>query len=434
MRRTGLLLRAGLVALAFGLALLAFAGGAGFTERALPPAGTAAGLGARLYFAAGLFVLGGLDLGLPTGPQPARALLWVATFLAPAITGGALVEGGLRLLRPDLWVRFRLRNHLVIIGAGRLGHLFMEALQRSAQTRSPVVVVDAEGDEDDARELRRRFGAHLIKADIRKPQTQQLLALGRARGVIVLTSDDLVNLEAAAAIQDAHPALPVLAHVADLELRRALDALRGAAHTFNAHRLAAQRVFERALRPHLAATAGKDVLVLVGFGRFGQTVFEELLARPELSSEIREVFLVDRNATDKARFFAPHAPQPCPLPFRCIDGDVADPATWERLRADILAGTTPTEAATPPFFVLGTDDDTLNLRVALALRRRLGEGPRIVVRVFHASSFTDAMAKRFSLDVLAVEALMRDAIEAQEAAWFPPRGASTLRAEAVAED
>ena len=428
------MLRAGLVALAFGLALLAFAGGAGFTERALPSGESAAGLGARRYFAAGLFVLGGLDLGLPTGPQPARGLLWVATFLAPAITGGALVEGGLRLLRPDLWVRFRLRHHFVLIGAGRLGHLFLEALlSRPGRARSPVVVVDAEGDEDLARELRRRFGAHLIRADIRKPQTQHLLALGRARGGVVLTSDDRVNLEAAAATQDAHPALPVLAHVADLELRRALDALRGAAHTFNAHRLAAQRVFERALRPHLAATAAKDVLVLVGFGRFGQTVFEELLANAGLSEEIREVFLVDRKASDNARFFAPHAPVPCPLPYRCIDGDVADPATWEELKCQILAGVPTGEEPVPPFFVLGTDDDTLNLRVALALRRRLGRGPRIVVRVFHASSFTDAMASRFGLDVLAVEGLMRDAIQAQEAEWFPEPRASGLRAEPVRE-
>lgn len=422
MRRTGLILRAGLVGSAFALAMFAFAGGAGFSERALPAAGTAAGWAARLYFAAGLFVLGGLDLGLPTGPQPARALLWVATFLAPAITGGALVEGGLRLLRPDLWVRFRLRNHFVLIGAGRLGHLFLEALApRAAHAKRPVVVVDADAGDDLAGELRRRFGAHLIRADIRKPPTQQLLALGRARGVVVLTNDDLVNLEAAAAIQDAHPGLPVLAHVADLELRRALDALRGAATTFNAHRLAAQRVFERALRPHLAATAQKDVLVLVGFGRFGQTVFEELLAKDALSAEIREVFLVDRNATDKARFFAPHAPVPCPLPFRCIDGDVADPATWERLRDAMGEGVPAGEESAPPFFVLGTDDDTLNLRVALGLRRRLGDAPRIVVRVFHASSFTDAMGARFALDVLAVEGLMRDAIQAQEDAWFPAR-------------
>ncbi|MEM1415909.1 MAG: NAD-binding protein, partial [Myxococcota bacterium] len=406
----------------FALALGAFALGAGFSERALDPLGTPAGIVERVYFVAGLFVLGGLDLGIPTGPNPARALLWVVYFLAPAITGGALVEGGLRLLRPDLWVRYRLRDHFVVIGAGRLGHLFLEALlvkEGVRQRECPVVVVDAEGNDDLAGELRRRFGAHFIRADIRKPATHQMLALGRARGVVVLTSDDLANLEAAAAMQDQHPGLPVLAHVADLELRRELDALRGTARTFNAHRLAAQRLFDVALRQHLASTEAKDVIVLAGFGRFGQTLYEELLSHGDLCSEIHEVVVVDRHATLRSRYFAPHVPLNCAVPHHCIDGDVADPETWERLRAYV-------GDAVPPFIVLGTDDDTLNLRVALGLRRREGPEPRIVARVFHASSFTDAVGRRFSLDVLAVEELMRDAIAEHEDDWFPARRPSML--------
>ena len=62
----------------------------------------------KVYYTLGLFVLGGLDLGVPQGgPRWAQALLWFAYFGAPAITTSALVEGVLRAIRPDA---FRLRR------------------------------------------------------------------------------------------------------------------------------------------------------------------------------------------------------------------------------------------------------------------------------------------------------------------------------------
>ena len=85
-RNLRLLGAAAVVALAVG----AFAAGVGTTGIADMGAESLAGW---LYFAGGLFVFGGLDLGTPVGgPQSARIALWIAYFLAPAITTTVIAE------------------------------------------------------------------------------------------------------------------------------------------------------------------------------------------------------------------------------------------------------------------------------------------------------------------------------------------------------
>ncbi|HJL26128.1 MAG TPA: NAD-binding protein, partial [Polyangiaceae bacterium LLY-WYZ-15_(1-7)] len=259
------------------------------------------------------------------------------------------------------------------------------------------------------------------------PATLLALALGRARGVVLLTGDDLVNLEAASAIRDAHPKLPVVAHVADLGLRRRLAELGEEDGTFNAHRLAARHLFETGLAERLRETAEKDVLVLVGFGRFGQTILEELRTHREIADELRAVVVVDRQAAKLLRFFTDEVGEAHP-PVRAVDGDVADPDTWRRV-SEALGGL---EATAPPFYVLGTDDDALNLRVAMALRREgeVGEGElvavrgahcHIVARVFAPSSFTRALGERFDFRVLPIAELLRAAVRERAGRWFRRR-------------
>ena len=72
------------VLLVFLLTLAAIAGGVGTTGvEGLQDQSILA----WIYYAGGLFVFGGLDLGAPTGgPAWGRAALWVAYFMAPAIT------------------------------------------------------------------------------------------------------------------------------------------------------------------------------------------------------------------------------------------------------------------------------------------------------------------------------------------------------------
>ena len=402
----GWIWRGGALALTLALGVAAFRTGVQVSERDL----SACGWLGHVYYAAGLFVLGGLDLGTPVGGPPwARSLLWVVYFLAPLITTSAVVEGVLRLARPNWTSWFRLRNHFVVVGAGRVGLLFLEALGRR---RRPFVLVDPKQPGALALELRKRFGTIWIDADIRKRGTLISLRLQHATGVALMTGDDLVNLEAAAKIHQQQPSLPVLAHVADLDLRRQLTALGGKAQTFNAHRLAARFLFDGWLESHLAATELKDTVVIAGFGRFGQTILEELQEH-HAATEIREVVVVDHHATRRLRDFR-HTLGDHPLKCMALDGDIADPRTWDAVHERLSAA-----PVSPPFFLVGTDDDTLNLRVAMALRRREAAESRIVVRCFQATAFTESLSANFRIDILAIDMLIRDAISNRVSQWFP---------------
>ncbi|MBZ0119290.1 MAG: hypothetical protein K8H88_20030, partial [Sandaracinaceae bacterium] len=112
MRRTRAwwILRGVLPVVALVLALIAFEAGVGLSQRT----GLAQeSFPTRVYYAVGLFVLGGLDLGLPAGGPPwARSILWVVYFLAPVITTGVVVEGALRLFRPRWLLRLGLDQHV----------------------------------------------------------------------------------------------------------------------------------------------------------------------------------------------------------------------------------------------------------------------------------------------------------------------------------
>jgi hypothetical protein len=139
------------VASAIAVALLAFAAfAAGVSTTGIPDLASES-IVAWAYYAAGLFVFGGLDLGAPTGGPPAfRTILWAAYFLAPTITTTAVIEAALRLQRPE-WARRRsLRGHLILVGAGRIGLAYLSAVRKVEPDR-PVLLVDRKGGVDGSR-------------------------------------------------------------------------------------------------------------------------------------------------------------------------------------------------------------------------------------------------------------------------------------------
>ena len=78
-----------MLVIVFACGLVAFLCGVGTTSR---PAVVDSGILTKAYYTLGLFVLGGMDLGMPTGgPTAARTLLWFAYFAAPTITASPII-------------------------------------------------------------------------------------------------------------------------------------------------------------------------------------------------------------------------------------------------------------------------------------------------------------------------------------------------------
>jgi hypothetical protein len=262
--------------LVFLMAVVGLSMGAGVSERDLYDAG----LAERAYYALGLFVLGGLDLGTPVGgPLVGRALLWGAYFLAPIITVSALVETAIRLIGP-LALRVRpLSGHVVIGGAGRLALLYVRRL-REHDRRRPIVLVDRNPRPPLIGELRDTYRALLLSGDITSDDVLGGLRLERAHRVLLLTGDDFANLDAAAKILRLAPgqAGRIVAHVSDLGFMRetAETSVGRSCEIFNGHEFAATHLVREHLIERFRNTPHRDLVVLAGFGRFGQTVLHQL--------------------------------------------------------------------------------------------------------------------------------------------------------------
>jgi voltage-gated potassium channel Kch len=409
-RRSGWFVRLGLVVAAFLMALVAFRAGVGVSDRiGLPDADFLT----HTYYALGLFVLGGLDLGLPHGgPVGARILLWVAYFMAPMITTSAVVEGALRLFQPQWILRRGLRDHVVLVGIGRLGMLFLEAL-RERYPDVKVLVVDQDGGRANVQHAKLRFGARFLLGDVRTASTLESMVLGRARTVVLLTDDDLVNLETAWRIAERSRSLRVIAHVADIGLRRTVarveDTLSERVHVFNGHHIAAQRLYAEHLEHHFDSTAAQDVVVLAGFGRFGQTILEYL--QRAARGEVQRAIVVDTAADRRVRLFRAQVPgfEKCDLVT--VQGDLDDPDTW----AKVDQATHGLEVE--PVFIVGTDDDQINLRTAIAIRS-LHPEVRIFMRCVYESAFTAQLARQMNFEVLAVESMLRQALIERAGEWL----------------
>ncbi len=400
------------VALVFGAALVAFAAGVDVSER---PGLPGARLPARLYYAVSLFVLGGVDIGTPVGgPNWARSLLWAAYFLAPAVTTSALVEGALRILQPQMLQRFQLRDHIVLVGMGRTGMLYLERL-RELEPHRRVVVLDLDPSQPQVQEAASRFGAIVLPGDITHRPTRAGLRLSRAAALVLLTGDDLANLASAWDVAREAPALPIAAHVADLSLKRSINQLETQArgvHVFNSHRIAARELWESHLQQHFAHTAARDVVVLAGFGRFGQTLLEYLCRHAV--GELQHVVVIDRSGPALVRQYEGQVGAPEGFRLDVLAGDIADPGVWPR-----VAGYLDPEAESP-VFVLGVDGDSVNLAAAMAVRGRYPHA-RLFVRCFHDSDFTATLADAHSFDVLGLERMLRDALGAlhERLIWGP---------------
>ncbi len=397
------------VMMVFACAFWAFSTGVDFTER---PGAATADLATRVYYVSGLFVLGGMDLGVPMGgTEVSRFAMWVAYFLAPAITTTAVAEGLIRMLQPKWLIQQRMRDHIVIVGVGRFGMLCLSALREA--TDAHVVVVD-KSENLNAQEAQSRLGAQFLRGDITRRATRRLLNLDRARGVVLMTDNDLVNLEVAWNILDNHPGAKVAVHVSDIAMRRSVGQLLAhregpAPIVFNAHRVAASHLYSGHLEAFFEATAGRDIVVIAGFGRFGQTILEYL--QREAGVEIGTVIVVDKEAGVRKQQFAEQVGFRTELDVHVRESDLADPRTWPNVM-DMLEGTGP-----PPVYVLCADSDNINLRAAMAIRRRDKEA-RIHVRIFHASHFTLELAREYDFQVLAVESLLLEALRDHQAEWF----------------
>ncbi len=383
----------------FASALFAFRMGADVSARAGIPN---AALIEQIYYSLGLFVLGGLDLGVPVGgPQWAQNTLWFSYFAAPAITTTALVEGVVRAVNPQMWTTRGLKGHTVVVGCGRLSILYMEALRRH-HPKHVIVVVEIKGEHPSLEHAREHLGVRVMVGDILHEETLDRIRMEKARRLMILTGNDFVNLDAASMIaqRSEHAAQRTVIHLSDTRMAHAMKSHRALTTVtkFNQHSIAATHLVKSRLMAHFIKTRPRDVVVLAGFGRFGQTLLREL--QHHASGRIDHLVIVDLNASKHARIFEEESPFDGSYRKELVNGDLRDPLVWESIVERVDQGDD------EPVFILGSGDDSTNIRTAIWLSERF---PRayVVARCFRHSVFAEHAAASCNFHLVTMSDLLQ---------------------------
>ncbi len=271
----------------------------------------------------------------------------------------------IRVISPERWELSRLRNHIVIVGAGELTTSFLRVL-REKDSKQPIVIVDNAIDPIRQDELRQTFGAKVLVSDVTHDFVLSRLRLHRARRVLLLGSDNFQAYEAATKILARRPQLAgrVVMHVPSLRFLRAMSDTRIAQQcvVFNSYHLAAKGLVQGHLLAHFESTNERDSVVIAGFGLFGQTILEEL--QRLAPGEFERVAIIDLDAHRRIQVVQEQNAIGTGYDLDVFQGDVSHPEVWRQLTTSIdLNQFTPT-------VLMSTGANEHNLRTALWIRQR----------------------------------------------------------------
>lgn len=369
-----------------------------------------AGFLVKLYYSLGLFVFGGLEIGFPVdGPRLGRVLLWLAYFGAPLLTASAVIEALMRVMTRDRWHLRRLSGHVVVVGAGSLTLTYLRVLRRHRPDVQVVVLVESI-ETTQRQELEEGYGVKVVVGDPTHEFMLRLLRLRRASRVVLLPEDNFLAFEAASKILRLYPRLEsrIVLHSHNLRFLRTMEqtAVGRRCICFNCYHLAAAGLVRDYLLEHFQQTGAKDVVVLAGFGRFGQTILEEL--QEHAAGEFSTVGLIDLDA--ERRILVVQEQGYLSETYRrvVVQGNVGHPEVWRKLAESVDLD------RSQPTVILGTGRPEENLRAAMWVKQTW---PNALVfsRTNDVSVFATEVGEEHDLNSISITKLVEDHIPA---AWL----------------
>ncbi len=393
----------------FSCALIGFHLGVAVSER---PELADSSLAIKIYYSLSLFVMGGVDLGIPIGgTPPARMLVWIAYFGAPILFASTLINALIRGLAPSQWQLQRIKNHIIVAGADELTLSYLRVLRRHDK-KVPIIVVGRSLDAATEDELREAFNAFVLVGDITHEFFLRQLRLKKARKILLLGANSLRSYEAASIILGMVPGIghKVIIHCTSLRFMRAMSTTSVAqqCQTFNTYHLAASGLVRNHLVGHFQDTRPKDTVVLAGYGRFGQTVLEEL--QDHAPNEIDTVVIIDHDAhrrilvAEEQRAFRGNYQR------ELFEGDVSNPDVWQQLQQRVDLDQSDTVV------VLGTGREEENLRTALWIKNKFPHA-KVIARSSKGSRFASEVAAEHDIVSVSISQLVEESIPSD---WIEP--------------
>ncbi len=136
--------------------------------------------------------------------------------------GFSLIVDGLvksRLLEITGKRGYRMKNHIILCGFGRLGPKILENLLKLG---NDVIVIDCGDHEENLDTLRNRKIPYLI-GDMRKQEILEKASVRTCKSIILGTDDDLANLEAALMARELSPEARIVVRMYDQNLAERVE-------------------------------------------------------------------------------------------------------------------------------------------------------------------------------------------------------------------
>lgn len=384
----------------FFSAIVGFKSGVSVSER---PDIVEAGLLTQAYYSLSLFVVGGVDLGTPQGGHLlGRALVWLAYFGAPILAASTLITALLQALSPQSFYLRRLHDHVVIVGDSDITVSTLRAIRKhNASIR--IVVVSSSDDPLLKNEMKQNFGAMVATGDISHDYFLDQLRVRHARKIFLLEDNSLRSYEAAAGLLKRVPGIGgrVIIHCANLRFMRSMQntTVAKSCEIFNTYHLAASGLVHSHMLQQFKATRSKDVVVIAGFGRFGQTILEEL--QRSALNELDTVVIIDSDAHRRVLVADEQMEFSGSYRRELFEGDIAHPEVWRRVQHDVdISGDN-------TVFVLGTGREAENLRTAIWLRQQY-PGAMVISRTSEESLFASEVGIEHDITSVSITQLVEE--------------------------
>jgi Trk K+ transport system NAD-binding subunit len=181
----------------------------------------------QAFYLTVLDTVGGVnpDTSVPTSEQVIQVVVMLAGIAVVPVITAAVVEAvvNARLALALGRLRGPIQDHVVVVGMGNVG---TRVIQQLRDLGVPVVAVDRT---DGARgaQLARELGVPLIIGDASRAETLREASIETARSLVVLSTDDVINLEAALHARAARPELRVVLRLFDGDFAQRIQKVFG---------------------------------------------------------------------------------------------------------------------------------------------------------------------------------------------------------------
>jgi Trk K+ transport system NAD-binding subunit len=230
-------------------------------------------------FTAYTLLLGEMGAPLPADPW-AQAVLYLMPLFGIVFVAEGVLKLGFTVFNKrdnaEEWIRImasKSRDHVVLCGLGSVGFRVLEELLALDEQ---VFVIERDGDGEFIARAR-ALGVEVLIGDARTENLLRSLNVTAARAVIIVTNDDLANLEIAMDVREIRADVPIILRLFDQRLAQKVKHTMGIQVSLSTSMVAAPLFASAALDTHVVGThrvGGKLLLVVelaVGVRLAGQT-------------------------------------------------------------------------------------------------------------------------------------------------------------------